>query len=91
MPNVFAKKRHIAVLCENIISADSKVAGYATAGYKIVHTIEYFQKCRFAAAGRSDESGYFICRDFDADILQRTEIAVPEIAVLYGYIGFIHD
>lgn len=59
-----------------------------TALHKIVHAVEGFQKCGFAAAGGTDKGAYLILRYSDADRFERLKGAVIKIEIFNC--NFIH-
>jgi hypothetical protein len=49
-----------------------------------VDAVEHAQQGRLAAAGRADQRGHALLRDLEVDVLDRVELAVPEVQVARG-------
>ena len=86
--DVLPQKIDVGILCKDIRPADAVFSGYAAAGDKVVHPVEYLEKSRFSASGRSDKRRDLLFRYLDVYIVKCVVIPVPEIAVTRGDVCF---
>ncbi len=63
-----AQKRHVDAAGVDVFAVEEDASLYFYAGDQVVHSVQGFQKGRFAAAGRPDQRRYFFFGDVDADI-----------------------
>ena len=82
------QKIDVGILCKDIRPADAVFSGYAAAGDQVVHPVEYLEKRRFSASGRSDKRRDLLFRYLDVYIVKCVVIPVPEIAVTRSDVCF---
>ncbi len=73
------------VLGEDVLAVEQDFALEAGIADGFVHAVERAQESGFAAAGRADERGDFVCGDAQVDIEEGLLAAVPEIDLGDGH------
>ena len=72
----------------NILAVQKDLAVDPAAFHQVIHTVQSPEQCGFATAGRADECGDAMFLDLQVDVLERLEIPIVEVKVLY--VKFIH-
>ena len=83
--DVLAEFVYVRAGGKNVLAVVFDFAGYANARYKVVHSVERFQKCGFTAAGWSDKCGYAVFCYIYIDVFERLRVSVPKTKVVDGY------
>ena len=70
-------QRHVRVV--DVLAEDRDFAGGGDVAVALVDAVEAAQQRGLAAAGRADQRGDLAVADIEVDVLQRLEVAVPEV------------
>ena len=87
----FAEKVHIHVSVD-VFAVKLYFSCDGTSLYKIVHTVEGFQKCGFTTTAGPDKSCDLFFRDLHIDAFQCMKVSVMKIHIIYqNFCFFTHD
>ena len=77
-------KSELADRVEDALAVEQDLAGGALARVQRVDAVEHAQQGRLAAARRPDQRGDALFRHIERDVLDRAEVAVPEVEPARG-------
>ena len=68
-------RRRISVtsVLENVLAVERDLAFEPRVAQRFVDAVQIAQEGGFAAAGRPDQRGDFVCREIERDVVQRLE------------------